>query len=385
MSDPTLGGTARQVSGRDWDGRWILSVLAKRTYRVHGDACRAAAQQVPLVEEPLIDEASGLMLADIDLFPFKQLTDIVVLGNVHNSTGQPSFKAALRVGNVTRWIHVTGDRKATLAADGRIVFSRPTVLDKVPLSQQFAYGGRDGVAEAKHGNPHAVLRPYLGALVSDAMLKAASPYAYPRNPSGRGYVVENSREAIEAAALPNLEDPNDPLVPPRLVAGNARRWPLQPLPASFGWVRYAWFPRIADLGFVPDYDPAVDLEQAPEVRLGLGKVDLWKRRSPTEQPTLRGANGATLALRVPYLTGTEEVETLSLHPRNARWRFRLPQERPRMWVDGRKGNLIETKPVIHTLVLEPDLDRLTVVWRGCAPALRPYREEIAQMPFRVDW
>jgi hypothetical protein len=85
------------------------------------------------------------------------------------------------------------------------------------------------------------------------------------------------------------------------------------------------------------------------------------------------------------LTGTEEVETLSLHPRNARWRFRLPQERPRMWVDGRKGNLIETKPVIHTLVLEPDLDRLTVVWRGCAPALRPYREEIAQMPFRVDW
>ena len=385
MSDPTLGGTARQVSGRDSSGRWILSVLAKRTYRIQGDACRVSGEQLCLIEEPLIDEDSGLLLADIDVFPFKLLTDVVVLGTAYNSTGQPTFKAALRVGEITRWLQAWGDRKATLTHDGRIVYSPAKVAASVPLSYQFAYGGRDTVAEAKNGNPHAVMRPFLGAAVSDAMMAAASPYAYPRNPSGRGYIVENSREAIEAADLPNLEDPGDPLTPARLIVGTSRRWPLQPIPASFGWIRYAWFPRIADLGFVPDFDPEVNLALAPEVRLGHGKVDLWKRKRPSEEPTLRGANGATLGLRLPYLTGDEEIETLGLHPRNPRLRFRLPKERPRIWVDGRKGNLVETKPVIHTVLIEPDLDRVSVLWRGCAHALRPYLDEIATMPYRVVW
>jgi hypothetical protein len=385
MSDPTLGGTARQVSGRDSEGRWILSVLAKRTYTFQGDACRASGEQLPLIAEPLIDEDSGLLLADIDVFPFKLLTDVVVLGTTYNSTGQQTFKAAVRVGKITRWIQVWGDRKATLTSDGRIVYSPPKIVASVPLSYQFAYGGRDIVAEAKYGNPHAVMRPYLGASVSDAMMSAASPHAYPRNPSGRGYIIEPSREAIEAVDLPNLEDAGDPLTPTRLIVGSARRWPLQPIPASFGWIRYAWFPRIADLGFVPDYDPDVDLAQAPEVRFGYGKSDLWKRKISPEDLTLRGTNGAALALRLPYLAGNEEVEALNLHPRSPRIHFRLPGERPRMWVDGRNGNLVETKPIIHTVVLEPDLDRVSLVWRGCALALRPYLDEIATMPFRVVW
>ena len=111
----------------------------------------------------------------------------------------------------------------------------------------------------------------------------------------------------------------------------------------------------------------------------------WKRRAPDEPATLRGISGASLSLRLPYLEGNEEIEAMNLHPARPHLRFRLPAERPRLWVDGRKGNLVETKPVVHTLLLELDQERVTVLWRGCAPALRPYREELATMPLGVSW
>jgi hypothetical protein len=45
-----------------------------------------------------------------------------------------------------------------------------------------------------------------------------------------------------------------------------------------------------------------------------------------------------------------------------------------------------TKPVIHTVEIEPDAMRVSVVWRGAAPALRPYMaEELAKMPMLVSW
>ena len=66
--------------------------------------------------------------------------------------------------------------------------------------------------------------------------------------------------------------------------------------------------------------------------------------------------------------------------------MQLPGDRPKIWVDGRNGTLKPTTPVIHTIVIEPDEGRLSIVWRGSAPALRPYMdEELKTMPFKVEW
>jgi hypothetical protein len=36
--------------------------------------------------------------------------------------------------------------------------------------------------------------------------------------------------------------------------------------------------------------------------------------------------------------------------------------------------------------IEPDEGRMSIVWRGAAPALRQYMpDELAKMPFRVEW
>lgn len=74
------------------------------------------------------------------------------------------------------------------------------------------------------------------------------------------------------------------------------------------------------------------------------------------------------------------------HPRVAVWGFRLPAERPEICIDGRNGKLAPTLPVMQTLELEPDESRLSIVWRGSAPALRPYMpDELARMPLLVRW
>ena len=53
---------------------------------------------------------------------------------------------------------------------------------------------------------------------------------------------------------------------------------------------------------------------------------------------------------------------------------------------GRKGAMTPTEPAVHTLIVEPDADRVTVLWRGCAAALRRYApQELATMPLRVEW
>ena len=158
------------------------------------------------------------------------------------------------------------------------------------------------------------------------------------------------------------------------------------MPASLGWLDYGVFPRVAWLGVVPDHDPALDPRRVGETRLGYAAPDILQDRAPNESLTVEGANGASLGLRVPHLKGGEEVELLNLDRSQPRIRFRLPGERPELWVDGRDGKLAPTRPVLHTVIIEPDHCRLTLTWRGCAPALRSYgTEEIAHMPFAAAW
>jgi hypothetical protein len=105
-----------------------------------------------------------------------------------------------------------------------------------------------------------------------------------------------------------------------------------------------------------------------------------------EKANLRFTNGASLGLQLPHLQGGEQCMLGGLHPRAAVLKFQLPKERPEIKTDGRNGTMKSTKPVIHTVEIEPDAMRVSVVWRGAAPALRPYMaEELAKMPMLVSW
>jgi hypothetical protein len=66
--------------------------------------------------------------------------------------------------------------------------------------------------------------------------------------------------------------------------------------------------------------------------------------------------------------------------------IRLPGERPVIYVDGRNGKMLETRPVLHSLRIEPFFKRVSLLWRGSGVAIRPYAaEELKTMPLHVSW
>jgi hypothetical protein len=379
--------TQLQVSGRDDEGLFILSALAKRTYLFGDDqSCALAKEQIGLVLEPEYNpDKPGVLLADMDVWPYKKQTDVVVLGKAYNHRLQPSFVAGIRIGRFEKALNVFGNRQCTLDPGGRIVFSKPTVLPNVPLSYEFAYGGRDHVTESKHGNPIDDIREFFpSSEFPPEILDQASAFAYPRNPVGRGYLVEVSKEAVEALSLPNLEYGGEQrLGPDNLSTGAIDTWTKQPLPASLGWLDYRCFPRLAWLGVLPEHKALHNPSELHEIRLGYASAGIL---GSEDQPHIECANGASLGLRLPYLAPGESVELLNLHPTRERVRFQLPRERPGIWIDGRNGKMVPTQPIIHSVIVEPDENRLCIVWRGSGKALRPYLDhEIDGMPFRVEW
>jgi len=383
MTTPTtataVDSSIRQVSGLGPDGRPLLSVLARRTYRItEKGVLEPLGEATPLVVDATPDPvAPDLLAADTDLWPFKPQTDIVVLGHAYGD--EPSFRATITVGAKKTAFQISGERRAGLTATGDIEFTPPAPLPegRLALSPLFAYGGRDRASEAELGNP---LEHYRGAFVADIDPAALSPFLYPRNPWGRGYVVRPTREAISAALLPQIEDPHDLLTPARLVAERPARWPMMPLPVGCGWLPYGAFVRLACLRLVPHGErPTTAI---PEVVNGWLPTDVLDHALPTAADTFRLAQGAWPALRCASLTGGETIVLERLHRRFVRLVLTLPTKRPDLRIDGRQGKLTVTKPVLHTVLIEPDEDRVTLVWRGSEHALRQYSEdELSRMPF----
>jgi hypothetical protein len=380
----TPSPTIAQVSGKLPGGEPMLAVLAKRTYTVDRQGRLALAdKQPPLVAEPEMDpELPALLIADSDLCPYKPRTDVVVHGHAWG-LGRKRLDALVRVAGLEHKIAVFGERQASLAGK-HIILSDPEPFEKVPLSYALAYGGRDRKAEAKYYTSLSE-DPELVRSMQGIDLEAASPYIYPRNPVGRGYLIEKTTAAVHALQLPQLEDPTDLLTPQRIVAGTPEQWHRMPLPRATGWVDYAWYPRIAFFGVVPVVEcfdePPLEVERglAPDYLAdGTGQL-------PLERVAFDVANGASLGLQLPHLRGGEPVELHALHRHRPRWTFTVPPA-PRLATDGRNGKLNPTEPVLHTLIVAPDLETVTVVWRGCAPALRAYApKELEAMPLRVQW
>jgi hypothetical protein len=378
------GPTVRQVSGKDPAGNFILSVLAKRTYQLLDDGrLILAPEQEPLVLEPLEDPDTPQILAhDVDLYPYKPRTDLIVEGHAYGYGARRSFHATVSVEGHTVYLLVSGERRCTMGPHGRLLFSEPEPVERIALSYAQAYGGADRAAEEKYATP------IMEVLAKDPRVDPSrvSPFLYPRNPAGRGYLVEPTAEGVEQLQLPCLEDPYDPLTPERLPVGHPLSWLKMPLPYAPGWLAHDWFPRIGYFGLVPAYDPP----EGPiaEVARGFTPPDILGiiPGRPTAEAAFRATCGAAPMLQLPLLRGGETISLDSLHPRRQRFTFSLPRDRPRMWTDGRKGKLNNADPVLHTVLVQPDEGLLMVLWRGSAPALRPYAsEELERMPLRVEW
>lgn len=372
---------ARQVSGKNEKGQYILSVLVKRTYLIlKSGQCIPAGDSLPLEDDfTFYPHNPNLIDRDTDTVPFKLLTDFVVKGSARAIRPMPQFTVEVHVANNNIKILAIGKRRASMVFNS-IIFSEPEFVQEVPLRYDYAYGGRDAAAESAIELPP---KEYVQHLPPEMDLLAGNLTRYPRNPEGKGYLVEKNRDAIEQLELPNLEDPEDRLTPARLIPPSLERWFDQPIPRATDWVNPTWFPRLAYFGFyhAPEGAPA----NITEVSRRWAEENIMAAKQAGDVH-FRACNSASLGLQIPYLTGGTQCRLVNIHPLSPDFLFKLPEQFPKIWVDGRKGKLLETKPVIHSVVVEPDVNCLSIVWRGAAPAIRPYfDEELKEMPFKVEW
>lgn len=118
--------------------RWTLTLCVKATFSlVHGGAAVLADPQDPLSGELPWDESPGVSLRfPGDFAPFKPRADVLLVGHAyaHGPGGAPvdSLVARVRVGDLTKAIRVTGDRRWT-PSGGRLVPSAPEPFHRMPL------------------------------------------------------------------------------------------------------------------------------------------------------------------------------------------------------------------------------------------------------------
>lgn len=298
--------------GREWirdiDGREVWVVAVKATYDLlPGGVTRIAAEQPP-VNSGLISADDGTPLYDTDLGPAKLATDIILLGHAYSPGTEPAreLRVALRVGSLQREARIVGERH-----------------------------WQRGLLGHRPGTPEPFLLMPLGWTRSLGGDTLDAPNAT-GNPIGRGLELNGP--------LPNIEHPQAAFTSP-----DAR-----PPTTGFGPIPRHWPWRQR---FAGTYDEAWARERSP-----LQPADLDPRHWQIAPPEQQYPN---------HLRGGEEVELTHLAPVNIApngvLRFKLPRLSLGFETLFYDGTMIRSRSRIHTVILEPDHLRLSIVHHMALP------------------
>ena len=215
----------------DPDGVDTAYAVVKGTFALDGLAAwgepRPAAEQLPMMPAPehYGDPATTSVRVPSDLSLVKPATDVLLVGHAHapGAWPVPSVDVALAAGPLRKHVRVVGDRVWERGGVG-YAMTPPASFERMPLVWERAYGGVDSVA--------------------------GEPRAEARNPVGTGFRDAASELAMDGVALPNLEDPRQPI----------GSWKEQPAPACFAPLGAHWEPRRSYAG---TYDERWQAQRAP--------------------------------------------------------------------------------------------------------------------------
>lgn len=306
------------------DGRELLVVAVKGTFDFPtkpGDAPRLAAEQVPLVEADQFTGEPGFSapLYESDYAPSKPACDVLLNGSAYAPGGAPATRVtvALRIGSMRKSFDVVGNRK-WIGGIGGYSASRPEPFVRMPISYDTAFGGSDTSHpdESKHA-------------------------AHSENPIGVGFHSNLQPGDVQGKPLPNTEETGRPVGSPD---GRYR-------PMSFGPVGRGWRQRLQYAG---TYDQNWLDKKFPFLPDDFD--ERYYQAAPVDQ-------------QVPVLEGGEDIELVNLTP-EGRTTFPLPEKTVPVLFIKRDGQEQSEVARIDSLVLEPDLGRLTLTWRATIPLQR---------------
>ena len=300
---------------RDRDGAEVWLVAVKATFDILPDGSTLVSDDQPpvlQVAEHHAEPGKSSVKYDADLVLTKTTTDVIVVGHAHAPHGAPvaQLDVGFKVGALRKVLRVFGNRTWGLGSP-----SAPLPFARMPLVYERAYGGID----------HASKTP-------------DTDWDW-RNPVGTGFAKSAGNAA--GVALPNIEDPN------ALIGSTGDR----PPPAGFGVIASHWQPRVA---------------------LGGTYDDRWMK---TRQPLLaedlddRFFQSAPADQQAPsFMVGGESVALLNLSPEAPMLRFVLPRIHlgfETFFFGGAQE--IHRQRKLHTVILEPDYPRVSLVWHSSLP------------------
>lgn len=338
-------GNVEIVIGSEKYGTSIISVLVKRSYKImeNQQVARCDSDAPFRNIDVYFDDGNPTETTvqyESELAPLKALTDVVIIGNAHAPNGNAcqQMSVSASVGQHTKHLQITGDRKCIFQQNREPIFSDPVPFTIMPLRYERAYGGKDELS-----NPQI-------------------PFRYPRNDLGVGLALENKLDVIEGLRLPNIESPSDLLTPSRVVLGTPKRWHEQPLPQGLSCRHRTWFPRCALIGSYPAFLDAGTVTM--EEKMGLlptNYVALAKQsRLAPNLPLF--ANGASFDMSFENLPNDAPIKLKGLS-RADTLEFRLPGDIPQIVLDvGYKIESLDSR--LMTVVIQPDSKSLEMIWSG---------------------
>jgi hypothetical protein len=375
------------LSGQIPGGGPCLAIIANRAYRIEpGHRATPLPDAIPVSIEPsyapssnesagrrLVEEAHATAIG-------KPLTDVLVRGAARSLRGPvPVVETGVRVGAARKAVRAVGNRRIAVGIAG-LSFSSPEPFIEMPLLWDHAYGGRDQHAERLF----AEREPRASFGLRDDLAPFKLQVLYPRNGAGRGYALDLDRARLDGARAPNLEDPTDPVTPDRLLSVTTNDWIDRPVAACYEPIDVFTFPRAAFF-----IRPAFDPPARPVHEVSVGAVlreDLEKKLDLCNLTNPRMYNAAPAGLAVCRLEGAERVSLWNMHARHELLELDLPDDRPRLLIEPPGVAPRELRPLLQTVLVEPDADRVTLTWAGVLPVAMPYPEEmVASMRHGVVW
>jgi hypothetical protein len=317
--------------GLEPSGRELLVVAVKGTFRIpaqNGDPLKLHEEQAPLLTSDVFFGEPGTSAPkyEMDFAPRKVRCDVLLNGSAYAPRGKPVTRVIveLEIGGWSKSFAVVGDRVWFTA--GGVRATTPQSFTVMPISYDVAFGGFDD----RHEDP-------------------AEHAAYLTNPSGRGFHKHLIGEWLEGSRLPNTEEIDAAVTSPDGVYS----------PMAFGPIGRHWQPRYPHAG---TYDQKWLDEQCPFLPVDFDEQ--YYQCAPPDQ-------------QLPFPLGEQRVALRNLTPDGER-EFILPHLAAPVHVFPKNGEREDLTAFADTVLIEPDLERVTMTWRVARP-LKKNLFEIAQV------
>lgn len=301
---------------RDRDGAEVWLIAVRGTFLINPDGSTSVATKQDaacLTPRYRAQPGESSLLYDTDLPHLKPTTDVILHGHAYSPEGRAATRlsVSMKVADLEKTLCVFGDRVWEKRILG-LGLSSPQPFEKMPLTYERAYGGGD----RKAGDPRMRIWDE-------------------RNPVGTGFALEP--EGLKGVQAPNIED----------VRALISSWDQRPRPSGFGPIAPHWLPRRKWGG---TYDERWQKERLPLLPDDFD--DRFYQCAPEDQQI--------------SLIGGEPVELRNLTP-GGLLRFTLPRVVLGFETYFSTGERIVHHANLHTVILEPDVPRVLLVWHTHLP------------------